>query len=488
MNIQNMTALELSRAIKNGELSCEQAVKFALDRVYSVDKKLNAFITVDAENALNKAREIQNLLDEGNDISPIAGVPIAVKDNICTKGIRTTCASKMLSDFYPIYNATVIERLEKAGAIIIGKTNMDEFAMGSTGETSYFGPCLNPHNLNRVSGGSSSGSAVSVASGESFAALGSDTGGSVRQPAAFCGVTGFKPTYGTVSRFGLIAYASSLDQIGPICKDVADCAAILDIIKGKDERDGTSLEGLPASFLDSLTGRIEGKRIAVPNDSLLTPINEDIKTNLKKVADTLSSLGAVVEYIDTDIFNSVVSDYYIIASAEASSNLSRYDGVKYGFRSDNAENLNELYKKSRTEGFGEEVKKRILLGTFVLSSGYYDAYYNKALKVKNVIKASFDELFKKYDAVLCPTAPDTAPLLNDSLKDPLKMYLSDVFTVSANLAGLPALSVPNGFTKDKMPTAAQIIGQRLDDAAVLNIGYAYQKATSFHKTVAEVDK
>ena len=431
--------------------------------------------------------EIQKKIDDGSLSSPIAGVPVSIKDNICTKGIKTTCSSKILGDFKPPYNATVIEKLENAGAIVIGKLNMDEFAMGSTSETSYYGPTKNPWDLNKVPGGSSGGAAAAVAADEAIFSLGSDTGGSIRQPASYCGVTGFKPTYGTVSRYGLIAYASSLDQIGPIAKDVKDCAAIMDIISGKDKFDGTSLDNEFNSLLDSLNGDVKGMKIGLPKECFETEgLDASVKESVLNVADKLKELGATVEEISLPFIDYVIPAYYIIASAEASSNLSRFDGVKYGFRAENIEGINDLYCATRSEGFGSEVKKRILLGTFVLSSGYYDAYYQKALKVKSIIKKHFDEVFEKYDLIICPTAPTTAPEIGKSLSDPLKMYLSDIFTVSVNIAGLPGLNVPCGFDKNNMPIGAQIIGQRLSEKKVLNAGYAYQQNTNYHKMKAEV--
>lgn len=486
MNILEMTALEISRAIKNNEFECKDVVNALFDEIEHKDSVINAYITLNKEKALLRAEEVQQQINNGELDSLLAGVPIAIKDNICTKDFKTTCGSKMLGNFVPIYNATVIDKLEKAGAIIIGKLNMDEFAMGSTGETSFFGATLNPYDINKVAGGSSSGAAASVATLESIISIGSDTGGSVRQPAAYCGVTGFKPTYGTVSRYGLIAYASSLDQIGPVGKDVADCAAVTDIIRGKDDYDSTSLDTNGECLLEQLNGNIKGIRIAIPRECFSDSLEPDIKNKIIEMSDKLKELGAEIEYIDLQILKYVIPTYYIIASAEASSNLSRYDGVKFGYRSNSADSVSDLYLNSRSEGFGKEVKKRIMLGTFVLSSGYFDAYYRKALKAKSVIKSELDKLFKKFDVILTPTVPNTAPTLDESLADPMKMYLSDIFTVFANLAGLPALSVPCGFSSGGMPIGAQIIGQRLSDAKVLNVGYAYQNATDFHKTIAEV--
>lgn len=487
MDITKMTALELGKAIKNKEISVKEAVLSVFDTIEKKDKDINAYVSLCKEEALKKAEEIQAKIDDGTLTSPIAGVPVSIKDNICTKGIKTTCSSKILGDFKPPYNATVIERLENAGAIVIGKLNMDEFAMGSTSETSFYGPTKNPWDLNKVPGGSSGGAAASVAANEAIFSLGSDTGGSIRQPASYCGVTGFKPTYGTVSRYGLIAYASSLDQIGPIAKDVKDCAAVMDIISGKDKFDGTSLENDFGSLLDSLNGDVKGMKIGLPKECLENEgLDTSVKESVLNVAKKLEQLGATVEEISLPFIDYVIPAYYIIASAEASSNLSRFDGVKYGYRAENFDGINDLYASTRSEGFGSEVKKRILLGTFVLSSGYYDAYYQKALKVKSIIKKHFDDVFEKYDLIICPTAPTTAPEIGKSLSDPLKMYLSDIFTVSVNIAGLPALSVPCGFDKDNMPIGAQIIGQRLSEKKVLNAGYAFQENTDYHKNQPEV--
>lgn len=485
MDILNMTAIELGKAIKKGETSSVEATKLLLRKITETDKKIGAYITVDTEKALEKAMAADKKIASGELDGALAGVPVAVKDNICTKDLKTTCASKMLSSFLPPYNATVIERLEAAGAVIIGKLNMDEFAMGNTGETSHFCITKNPWDLSLVPGGSSSGCAAAASSGEAIITLGSDTGGSIRQPAAFCGVTGFKPTYGTVSRYGLVAHASSLDQIGPIARDVKDCAAVMDIISGKDEKDGTSLSS-SVGYLDALNGEISGLKIGLPTEWFsAAELDPEIAEKVKSVAEVLRQKGAEVGEISLPFIDYAVPTYYIISSAEASSNLSRFDGVKYGFKAE-ADNLSSLYKKTRTQGFGDEVKRRIMLGTFVLSSGYFDAYYRRALKVKAKIKQSFDEVFKNFDIILCPVTPSTAPELGLNCNDPLKKYLADIFTVSANIAGLPALSVPCGFHRNGMPIGAQLIGKALDDKKVLNIGYAYQQATDHHLKKAEV--
>lgn len=485
-NILNMTAIQIGEAIKQKQITVADAVSAVLEGIEKTDSKINAYITVNRDEALEKAKEVQTKIDSGELTSPLAGVPIAVKDNICTKNLKTTCASKMLESFVPCYDATVIERLENAGAIVLGKLNMDEFAMGSTGETSHFGASKNPWDTNRVTGGSSSGAAGAVASKTAMLTLGSDTGGSIRQPASYCGVTGFKPTYGTVSRYGLVAHASSLDQIGPIARNVADCAALMDVISGLDPKDSTTLNIGTPNFLNNLSDDISGMKIALPRECFeVKGLDPEVSKKVKNVAEVLRSKGAIVEEISLSFLDYGVADYYIIASAEASSNLSRFDGVKYGFRAE-TESLSEVYSKSRSEGFGDEVKRRILLGTFVLSSGFYDAYYNKALKVKRVIKEAYDKVFETYDAILCPTAPTTAPTIGKSLSDPLQMYLSDIFTVSVNIAGLPALSMPCGFDKNGLPIGAQLIGPQLGEQKVLNIGHAYQSVTDFHNRFAEV--
>ena len=475
-----MTALELGQEIKKGEITAVQAVQAVLEEIEKQDREINAVITVCGDEALAQAEEIQEKIEKGELLSPLAGVPILIKDNICTKGIKTTCASRILGEFNPPYDAAVIQKLKEAGMIIVGKTNMDEFAMGSTTETSYYGPVRNPRDTGHVPGGSSGGSAAAVAAGETVCALGSDTGGSIRQPAAYCGVTGFKPTYGTVSRFGLIAYASSLDQIGPIARDVKDCAAMMDIIKGKDQYDGTSLDIDTGSYLEQLDGNIAGMKIALPRECFDEGLDPEIRDSIMKMVKVLTDKGAVVREISMTFMKYVVPAYYILATAEASSNLSRFDGVKYGFRAEEYDGLTDLYSATRSEGFGNEVKKRILLGTFVLSSGYYDAYYRKALQVKSVIKGEFDRIFKDFDIIIMPAAPTVAPKLGESLTDPLKMYLSDIYTVSVNIAGLPGLSVPCGTAGNGLPIGAQIIGQRLCDARVLNAGYAYQMETGLY--------
>lgn len=481
--LRKLTALALGKAIRTGEVSVKEAVQAALDAIQTEDSGLNSYITVTGEQALARAETLQAGVREA--ASPLYGVPMAFKDNICTRGVKTSCASKILGDFKPPYDATVVERLTAAGAVSLGKLNLDEFAMGSTSETSYYGPIHNPWDLTRVPGGSSGGAAAAVAAGLGWYAIGSDTGGSIRQPAAYCGVTGMKPTYGTVSRYGLIAYASSLDQMGPLARDAADCAAILDVIQGRDRRDGTSLDAPAGGLLGALDGDIRGLRIGLPADCFGEGLDPQVAQAVREAAQVLKARGAVVEACALPIMEYVVPAYYIIAAAEASSNLSRFDGVKYGWRAEGYEDLTDLYQKTRTEGFGAEVKRRILLGTFVLSSGYYDAYYKKALQVKAVIKNAFDEAFRNYDLLLTPVAPATAPKLGESLSDPLRMYLSDIYTVSVNLAGLPGLSMPCGFDGQGMPIGAQLIGPALGDRTVLRAAHAYQLDTDWHTRTPE---
>lgn len=473
--IINYTSLELSKKIKEGQIKVRDAVESVFEVIEEKEKDLNCYISYDKESALKRADEVQELIDKGLIDSLIAGVPVAIKDNICTKGTKTTCASKILENFIPEYNAEVITRLEQAGAIIIGKANMDEFAMGSTTETSAFGITKNPHDLGKVPGGSSGGSCSAVAANECYYALGSDTGGSIRQPSSYCGVTGIKPTYGTVSRYGLIAYASSLDQIGPVGKDVADCAAILEVISGYDKKDSTSVKRDDYNFTSALVDDVKGMKVGLPRDYFKEGIQEEVREEILKVVEIFRKKGAIVEEFDLDLVDYAIPAYYIIASAEASSNLSRFDGVKFGFRQENYEGLHDMYKKTRTNGFGEEVKRRIMLGSFALSSGYYDAYYLKALKTKALVKKEFDKAFSKYDVIIGPTAPHTASKVGESLIDPIKMYLGDIYTVAVNLAGLPAISLPCGKDKDNMPIGLQIIGDCFNEKNIIKAAYSFEK-------------
>lgn len=475
MNILDYTAVELSDRIKKGEIKVAEAVEAVFARIDEREEALNCYITLEKEKALARAGEVQKQIDEGTLTGPLAGVPFAIKDNLCTKGIRTTCGSKILGNFVPAYSAEAVANLEKAGAVIIGKTNMDEFAMGSTTETSYFGDTRNPKNTEHVPGGSSGGSAAAVAAGECFAALGSDTGGSIRQPASHCGVVGMKPTYGTVSRYGLVAYASSLDQIGPLTKDVTDCAAVLEAIASHDAKDSTSMMREDTDFTLALVKDVKGMRIGIPKDYFTEGLDSEVKEAVLAAAKVLEAQGAVVEEFDLSLVEYAIPAYYTIAMAEASSNLERFDGVKYGYRTEDAKDLHAMYKKSRSEGFGAEVKRRIMLGSFVLSSGYYDAYYLKALKAKALIKKAFDHAFAKYDLILGPVAPTTAPKLGESLSDPLKMYLSDIYTIAVNLAGLPAISVPCGEDKKGLPIGLQLIGDCFAEKKLIQAAYTYEQ-------------
>ncbi|MDD3413198.1 MAG: Asp-tRNA(Asn)/Glu-tRNA(Gln) amidotransferase subunit GatA [Lachnospiraceae bacterium] len=475
MNILDMTAVELGRKIRDKEVT----VKEALDAVFAqIEKKENhyhCYVTMCKEEAYKKAEAIQCAINDGKIVSPLAGVPVAIKDNMCTEGILTTCSSKILGNFVPTFSSEAVLKLEEAGAIVIGKTNMDEFAMGSTTETSAFGETKNPWNEEHVPGGSSGGSAAAVSAGECFFALGSDTGGSIRQPASYCGVVGMKPTYGTVSRYGLIAYGSSLDQIGPLCKDVTDAATILEIIATHDKKDSTSLLREDTDFTSALVDDVKGMKIGIPRDYLGEGIEPEVKMAVLQAAEELKKKGAIVEEFDLSLVEYAIPAYYTIASAEASSNLERFDGVKYGYRTEEYDGLHQMYKKSRSEGFGAEVKRRIMLGSFVLSSGYYDAYYLKALKVKALIKKAFDEAFAKYDVILGPVAPTTAPKLGESLSDPLKMYLSDIYTISVNLAGLPGISIPCGKDEKGLPIGLQLIGDCFAEKKIIQTAFAYEK-------------
>lgn len=479
MNLMSLTAVELGRRIKAKEVTVEEAVGAALAAIEKKEKTVHSFVTVDKEGAFKRAREVQKQLNAGALQGLLAGVPVAVKDNLCTKGMRTTCASKMLHNFVPTYSAEAVLNLEKAGAVILGKTNMDEFAMGSTTETSAFEITKNPWNTAHVPGGSSGGSSAAVAAEECSYALGSDTGGSIRQPSSFCGVTGIKPTYGTVSRYGLIAYGSSLDQIGPIAKDVTDCAAILEAISSYDKKDSTSIKRDDCRFTKALVDDVTGMKIGIPRDYFGEGLDPEVKKAVLYAAEVLKDRGAVIEEFDLSLTEYAVPAYYVIACAEASSNLARFDGVKYGYRTKDYEGLHNMYKKTRSEGFGAEVKRRIMLGSFVLSSGYYDAYYLKALRTKALIKQAFDRAFETYDVILGPTAPTTAPELGASLADPLKMYLGDIYTISANLAGLPGISLPCGKDKRGLPIGLQLLGNCFKENNIIRAAYAFEKTGNY---------
>ena len=476
MQTKSITALQLGQMIKKKEVSVKEAVQESLAQIADLDETLGSFVTVDEEGALKRAEEVQKGIDDGTITGALAGVPVAVKDNICTKDLLTTCSSKILSNFVPPYSAQAVDNLKAAGAVIVGKTNMDDFAMGSTTETSAYGVTRNPWNTEHVPGGSSGGSCAAVASCEVPYALGSDTGGSIRQPGSFCGVTGLKPTYGTVSRYGLIAYGSSLDQIGPIAKDISDCAAILEMIASYDKKDSTSVKRDAYDFTSALLDDVKGMKIGIPSDYLSAGLNEEVKAAVLKAAEVLKAKGAEVEEFQLSLVEYAIPAYYVIASAEASSNLARFDGVKYGYRAKDYNGLHNMYKKSRSEGFGEEVKRRIMLGSFVLSSGYYDAYYLKALRTKALIRQSFDRAFEKYDVILGPVAPTTAPKLGASLSDPLQMYLGDIYTISVNLAGLPGVSVPCGIDSNGLPIGVQLIGDCFQEKKIIRAAYAYEQA------------
>jgi aspartyl-tRNA(Asn)/glutamyl-tRNA(Gln) amidotransferase subunit A len=472
----SLTALELGRRIKNGEVTAVDAAGEALAQIREKEDSIHSFVTVREEDEiLADAARVQKQIEEGTVSGPLAGVPAALKDNLCTEGILTTCSSRMLADFKPAYTAEAVKNLQQAGVVVMGKTNMDEFAMGSTTETSAFGVTRNPYNTEHVPGGSSGGSCAAVAAGECSFALGSDTGGSIRQPSSYCGVTGMKPTYGTVSRYGLIAYGSSMDQIGPIGRDVADCAAILEAVSSYDKKDSTSLRREDTDFTAALTEDVKGMRIGIPKDYFGQGLDSEVADSVLAAAGELERAGAVLEEFDLSLVEYAIPAYYVIACAEASSNLSRFDGVKYGYRTEDYEGLHHMYKKTRSEGFGTEVKRRIMLGSFVLSSGYYDAYYLKALRTKALIKKAFDRAFDTYDVILSPAAPSTAPKLGESLGDPIRMYLGDIYTISANLAGLPGITVPCGTDHAGLPIGLQLMGDCFKEKNIIRAAYTYEQ-------------
>ncbi len=482
MDLMSLTAVELGKKIKAKEVTVEEAVKAAIASIKAKEEKINSFVTIDEEGALKKAAEVQAKIDAGELTGQLAGVPVAIKDNMCTEGLLTTCSSKILYNFIPTYTSEAVKRLEDAGAVIVGKTNMDEFAMGSTTETSAFGATKNPWDTDHVPGGSSGGSCAAVAAEEVPYALGSDTGGSIRQPSSFCGVTGIKPTYGTVSRYGLIAYGSSLDQIGPIAKDVTDCATILETIASYDTKDSTSVKRDDLKFTEALVDDVAGMKIGIPKDYLGEGLDPEVKAAILAAADVLKEKGAIVEEFDLGLVEYAIPAYYVIACAEASSNLARFDGVKYGYRTKEYTDLHNMYKKSRSEGFGPEVKRRIMLGSFVLSSGYYDAYYLKALRVKALIKKAFDDAFAKYDVILGPAAPTTAPKLGESLSDPIQMYLGDIYTISVNLAGLPGISLPCGMDSKGLPIGLQLIGDCFKEKNIIRAAYSFEQTRAYKRS------
>jgi len=474
------TALELGQEIRSGNITSPELVSMLFDVIRVKETLFRSYISLFEGQAMASAESIQKRIAAGEELSPLAGVPVAVKDNICTKDLLTSCGSKILSNFTPSYSATAVNKLEEAGMIVIGKLNMDEFAMGSTTETSYYGETSNPWDISRVPGGSSGGAAAAVAAGEAICALGSDTGGSVRQPCSFCGVSGIKPTYGTVSRFGLVAFASSLDQIGPIGKDILDCAALLNVISGLDPKDHTSADTGKIDVSAAAAFNPSGLRVGVPSNYFSEGIDPDVALRVREAIEDYRKMGATIEEFALPIVEYAIPTYYIIACAEACSNLSRYDGIKYGLRASGAEDLIDLYCKTRSEGFGMEVKRRIMLGNFVLSSGYYDAYYKKALQAKGLIKKAFDEAFEKYDVIIGPVAPTTALQKGESLSDPLKMYLGDIYTVLVNIVGLPAVSIPCGLDSKGLPVGLQLIGNHFSEQGLVGAAAAYQKRTEHH--------
>ncbi|MBI5207602.1 MAG: Asp-tRNA(Asn)/Glu-tRNA(Gln) amidotransferase subunit GatA [Candidatus Firestonebacteria bacterium] len=476
MNLNELTAHELHVLLKKKEITSVEITQKVLEKIYSNDKHIKAYITVLSDSALEKAKEVDRKISADEEISELAGIPIAIKDNMNIEGVRTTCGSKILYNFISPYDATVISKLKANDAIFIGKPNMDEFAMGSSTETSYYGITRNPWDMERIPGGSSGGSAASVASNEAILALGSDTGGSIRQPASLCGVVGMKPTYGLVSRFGLVAFASSLDQIGPITRDILDNARLLKVIAGYDKKDSTSARISVPDYEKYMDSSIKDLKIGIPKEYFAQGIDEEVKKCIFKALEVFKNNGALVKEISLPHTEYAVAVYYIIATAEASANLARYDGVRYGLRDKEAESLSEMYKKTRRSGFGPEVKRRIMLGTYVLSSGYYDAYYLKAQKVRTLIKQDFEEAFKNIDLILTPTSPTPAFKIGEKMKDPLQMYLSDIFTISANLAGIPGISIPCGKTSNGLPVGMQLLAKHFDEMTLLRAGYKYEES------------
>ena len=481
MNITDLSVHELVEKIENKELTRKEILNAYIDRINEKEDEVKAFVTILDKEALNKLDDIQEKIDNGEIKNKLAGIPIGIKDNMCTKGIKTTCSSKMLENFVSPYDATVIEKLNEENLINLGKLNMDEFAMGGSTEHSYFKKTRNPWNLERVPGGSSGGSAAAVAAGMVPWALGSDTGGSIRQPASFCGVVGLKPTYGLVSRYGLVAFASSLDQIGPITKDVKDSAILLNIIAGHDKKDTTSVDMPKKDYVKALKNDVKGLKIGAPKEFLAEGTNKEVKEKIEEAIKIYKDLGATVEEISLDVAKYSLATYYIIACAEASSNLGRFDGIRYGYRAKDYKDLNELFKKSRSEGFGDEVKRRIILGTYVLSSGYYDAYYKKAQKVRTLVMNEFDKAFEKYDVILTPTSPTVAFKIGEKTSDPLQMYLSDICTVSVNIAGLPGISIPCGVDSNNMPIGMQLIGNKFQEETILNAAYTFEQKFKFRE-------
>ncbi|WFD11005.1 Asp-tRNA(Asn)/Glu-tRNA(Gln) amidotransferase subunit GatA [Tepidibacter hydrothermalis] len=478
MKLYEMTLKEASEKIKKQEITALELTQSILDRIKEVEPKVDSYITITEEEALNRAKEIDEKIKAGEEVSVLAGIPMAVKDNICTDGVKTTCASKMLENFVPPYDATVVKKLNAAGAIMVGKTNMDEFAMGSSTENSYLKKTKNPWDLNKVPGGSSGGSAAAVAAGQAFYALGSDTGGSVKQPAALTGLVGLRPTYGRISRYGLIAFGSSLDQVGIFTKDVTDCAIVLRELAGKDKMDGTSAEVEVADYEKHLDKDMSNIKIGIPKEYFVEGIDADVKKAVLDGVEKLKELGATVKEVSLPHTDSAIATYYVLAPSEASSNLARFDGIRYGYRAEGYDSLEGLYTKTRTEGFGDEVKRRIMIGTYALSAGYYDAYYKKALKVRTLIKKDFVDAFEDVDVIIAPTAPNVAFNIGEKTSDPMAMYMEDACTIPSCLAGVPGMSIPCGF-KDGLPIGMQIIGNYFDEATMLKVAHAFESVTEF---------
>jgi len=487
-DFHDLTISEISTLLKEKEVSAFELTKNAINRIEQTDKSVKAFVTTTFDGALKQARRVDEAIAGGEFISPLAGIPMGLKDNICTKSIRTTCSSKMLESFIPPYDATVSRKLKEDNlAVLLGKLNMDEFAMGSSTETSAFHKTSNPWDRTKVSGGSSGGSAASVAARQVFYALGTDTGGSIRQPASFCGVVGLKPTYGAVSRYGVVAYASSLDQVGPITRNVSDCAAVLNAIAGYDNADSTSVNMKYPDYCAQLKNDVKGVKIGIPDEYFGQGLDSEVKSSINRAVEKLCSLGAIVDTVSLPHTEYALAAYYIISCAEASSNLARFDGVKYGYRTPDFTDLNDMYRKTRSEGFGSEVKRRIMLGNYVLSSGYYDAYYLKALKTRTLIKKDFENAFARFDVLLSPTTPSVAFGFGEKMDDPLKMYLTDVYTVPINIAGLPAISLPCGLSREGLPIGMQLIGKHFAESTLLRIAYTFEQNTEYHKILPLID-
>ncbi len=486
MNLFEQPAHVLHDMLVNKEITSLELTQAVLDRIDQVEGDVQAYLTITREEALAQAKAVDERIAAGEEIAFLEGIPGAIKDNLCTKGVKTTCASKILQNFVPPYDATVVQKLNAQHPVVLGKTNLDEFAMGGSTENSAYHPTHNPWNTDCVPGGSSGGSAAAVAAGTAIWALGSDTGGSIRQPASFCGVVGLKPTYGRVSRYGLVAYASSLDQVGPITRDVTDCANILNIIAGRDEMDSTSLDAPVPDFTKALVQGVKGLKIGLPKEYFVKGMDPEVEAAVKNGVKALEALGAEVVEISLPNTDYAISTYYLIAPAEAATNLARYDGVSYGERCEDAADLVEMMTKTRTQYLGEEVKRRIMIGNYALSAGYYDAYYLKALKVRRLVKEDYDKAFEQVDVIICPAAPSVAYKIGEKIDNPLEMYLQDACTVPLNLAGLPGISIPCGYSKDKLPIGMQIIGKALDEETILRVAYTYEQSQSYHEDRAQL--